>query len=431
MEQIDRKQKRPEAGKKRAVAFMLVHDRKGLMTLQGKKKQGKQDEASKTSTTGTTGPTGQDMRLLGLSLSLAVCLACAGCGERPGLGPPDRDAGSGDGGRKDASSIPDAAPLTCLEDPLLQVSREEELTDAPPRVAGDAFYDAPRDRVLIVGGLRGSGDYSPDVVALDMATGASRLLGWSGAPPVGWTQAGTAMDPWGERFFVVGGMVYGNFSSRVLEIRIVGEDLVSSIRLKDLPVRARGPAAAFDLHGRRLVVFGGYDGTSGGKSHDSTWTLDPDAGSSWKLMEAAGGPAAQEDGRMVYVPTYGLLLLASAEGGWGEMTLLTMREGGVRWTEIGLRPTWIRGNRSAFFWDEGACRLIYWGGGCTSDAYSIELFGNAGSTQPIQVPFQGNSPRVFMNAALDPLRTRIVVHGGYDCNVDEFLDTVDVFSFDR
>ena len=111
------------------------------------------------------------------------------------------------------------------------------------------------------------------------------------------------------------------------------------------------------------------------------------------------------------------------------MTLFAMREGTDRWTEIGLNPTWDTGNRPGFFWDEGACRLIYWGGGCTADAYSIELFGNAGATTPIQVPFQSASPRVFMNATLDTVRRAVVVHGGYDCSVSDFLDTVDAFLF--
>ena len=199
-----------------------------------------------------------------------------------------------------------------------------------------------------------------------------------------------------------------------------------------LPASVRGPAAAYDPNANRIVVFGGYDGTGGAQHYSTTWVLDPDSPSpSWQTLEDAEGPPAQENARMVHVPSYGLVLLASTSWSSGEMTLYAMREDTNHWTEIGLTPTWPTGNRPSLFWDEGACRLIHWGGGCTSDAYSIELFQNAGATELIFAPFWEVEPRVFMNATLDPVNSQIVVHGGYDCGVWEFLDTVDLFSFDR
>jgi hypothetical protein len=179
-------------------------------------------------------------------------------------------------------------------------------------------------------------------------------------------------------------------------------------------------------------VFGGYDGTGGAQHHDATWVLDPDSDSaSWRLLQDAGGPPAQENARMLYVPSYGLVLLASTAWTAGTATLYAMREGSERWTEIGLSPTWPTGNRASLFWDNDACRLMYWGGGCTSGAYSIQLFENAGATEEIEVAFSEVAPRVFMNATLDSLRARIIAHGGYDCEVWEFLDTVDAFQLAR
>ena len=328
----------------------------------------------------------------------------------------------------------DAAQPSCTEDPLVEVAQEERLCEASSRAGGDAFYDPQSDRVLVFGGLRGSGDYTPDVISIDLATQSSRLLHWVGAPPVGWTHAGAAFDPSGQRAFIVAGTVRGSFSARVLELRLVGATEVESIRLENLPVRVRGPAAGYNPQTHQLVVFGGYQGTGGAQHHDTTWALNPDVSqASWRELPAAGGPPAQENARMVYVPTYGFVLLASTDWTSGEMTLYSMREQSdqsEQWVEIGLEPTWSTGNRASFFWDAGACRLIYWGGGCTADAYSIELFDNAGATQPIDVPFGSVEPRVFMNATLDPVRSRIVVHGGYDCSMWDFLETVDAFSFE-
>ena len=241
----------------------------------------------------------------------------AGCGERPGIVPVELDGGSGDGGADGGggdSTLPvDAAPPACLEAPLLRVTQEEEIVGSTPRTGGDAFYDFRRDQVLIYGGLRGSGDYSPDIVAVNIGTGNSSLLGWVGDPPVGWTQAGAAYDSVGDRVFIVGGMVYGSFSARVLQLRVVAGDRVESVRLDDLPFPVRGPAAAFDTHRQRLVVFGGYDGTSSGQHHDETLVLAVNGGSSWQVLQGAGGPVAQENARAVYVPTYGVVMLASTD----------------------------------------------------------------------------------------------------------------------
>jgi hypothetical protein len=381
-----------------------------------------------------------------LWIGISVSAICGGCGARPGILPIDGDGGfdggldsGADGARHDGhidAFVPaDAQPPLCDEAPLAQVIREEELCASAPRVAGDAYYDPQHDRVLVIGGLRGSGDYSPDVVAIDVQSETARLLSWLGNAPQGWTQAGSAHDPTGHRVFVVGGMVYGNFSARVLELRFgadVGQDQVQSLRLPDLPVRARGAAVGYDRYHRRLVVFGGYDGTGDAQHHDTTWTLDPDDPfSAWQALQDSGGPPAQENSRMIYVPTYGLVLLAATAWSSGEMTLFTMRQGSERWTEIGLLPTWNTGNRPSLFWDASACRLIYWGGGCTAGAHTIALFENTGATSPLSVPFTGVSPRVFMNATLDPLRDRIIVHGGYDCQVREFLDTTEAFYFNR
>jgi len=41
------------------------------------------------------------------------------------------------------------------------------------------------------------------------------------------------------------------------------------------------------------------------------------------------------------------------------------------------------------------------------------------------VDVEGLTARVFLNAALDPSRRELVVQGGYDCGVDNFLWEVD------
>jgi hypothetical protein len=327
----------------------------------------------------------------------------------------------------------DSPPPQCLADPLEVVTGFEEAGESSPRVAGSAFYDALRDRVVVYGGLRGSGDYSPDAVAVDLDTLTIKLLTYDGQAPLGWTQAGAAYDPPGDRVFVVGGTVRGDFSGRVLEIRNQGEDRLSSVRLPELPqYQLRGAAAGYDFEEGRLVIFGGFDGTHTGDGYtDQTLELRPGASNpEWRLLEAAGGPPPQEGASMVFVPGYGLVLLARAGSDYeGDRQVFVMRQGTQVWQEVRLDPAWEPGNRPAVFWDHDACRLMVWGGGCTEGGHAIDLFSTPAAVTEISVEAEDYFPRVFLNATLDPVRRRLVVQGGYDCRVDTFLSSVEILTF--
>jgi hypothetical protein len=327
----------------------------------------------------------------------------------------------------------DPPPPECLAAPLENVTGFDGVGESSPRVAGSAFYDGLRDRVVVYGGLRGSGDYTPDAVAIDLDVITIKLLTYEGTAPLGWTQAGAAYDPAGDRVFVVGGMVRGDFSNRVLEIRNVGEDRLSADRLPELPqYQLRGAAAGYDYEEGRLVIFGGYDGTHTGDGYtDQTLELRPDASSpAWRLLEAAGGPAPQEGASMVFVPGYGLVLVAKENSDYqGDRKVFVMGRGTEAWQEVELDSPWEPGNRPAVFWDPDACRLIVWGGGCTEGGHSVELFYTPAAVTEIAVTAENYFPRVFLNATLDPLRRQFVVQGGYDCNVDVFLSSVEILTF--
>ena len=371
----------------------------------------------------------------------AAALLCAGCYMSSGgrfAGDVDTDAShevfpvedvtpGDDGG--DAEEI---VPPACDEAPLLVPTSVVTVGDSSPRTTGSAFYDPLRDRVIVAGGLRGSGDYTPEAVAIYPATGRITLLGYEGTAPVGWTWAGTAHDPFGDRIFVAGGVVRGDFSSRVLVLRGAGDDRLAASELPSLPQPVRSAAAGYDPVGGRLVVFGGYDGTGGGGTSRRTLVLHPDEpGPGWLEMTDAGGPVAQEDALMLHVPDYGLVMLAaSTENYAGVRVLYVMKTASSSWEEITLDPAWTPGNRPAFFWDDEACRLIVWGGGCTEGARSIDLFASPAWVVEIPLDLPGYVPRVFLNATLDPVRRQVVVQGGYDCGVYTFLEPVDFIRFD-
>ena len=348
-------------------------------------------------------------------------------------GPADivSDDGPVDDGAGDHADPIETPPPPCDTPPLLEATKSELIGEASPRVVGAAFYDKGRDRVVIYGGLRGSGDYTSDAVAIDLATDEIKLLGYEGSSPVGWTQAGTAYDPVDDRVFVVGGTVRGSFSRRVLEIQHVGDDALRATNLPDIPDRPlRAVAAGWDPDGRRLVFFGGFDGTGTGHSGE-TWYIRPEElDYRWRKLPDTGEPVPQEGALMTHVPSFGLVMLAKSSWDYqGDRQVFVMRTGDEIWEEIPLDPTWDPGNRPNIFWDNDACRLMTWGGGCTEGAHSIDLFAVPATVTEITLDIDGLEPRVFLNSTLDTKRRRVIIHGGYDCRVDVFLRPVEQIFF--
>ena len=340
------------------------------------------------------------------------------------------DARPDDGADEAEEDLPDP----CTAPPLLTATGVDYLGEASPRVTGAAFYDASRDRVVVYGGLRGSGDYTPDAVAIELDTGEIKLLGYNTMAPQGWTYAPTAYDPEGDRVFVVGGTVEGSSSRRVLVIRNVGDDAIEASTHPSFPKPSdRGMAVGYDPVGRRLVVVIAV------MLHDDdyyseTWMFDPDAASEgWSLINEADEPIPFDNMMMVHVPIFGLVLLKRSTyeyTGYRQIYRLSPGRESTTWEEIPLQPHWIPGNRPVIFWDPHSCRLITWGGSCTEGAYSIDIVAKPAPVTEITLDIDAYIPRVFMNVALDTKRRQIVMHGGYDCGVYNFLTGVEAVSFD-
>jgi hypothetical protein len=131
------------------------------------------------------------------------------------------------------------------------------------------------------------------------------------------------------------------------------------------------------------------------------------------------------------VPGLGLVMLTRATRDYVEpRRLFVLPPSSGTWTEIPLDPNWTPGNRPTCFYDPASCSLIVWGGGCTEHGHAIDLFTNPGRVTEIELAAEGLQPRVFLNAALDTRRRQIVVQGGYDCGVWEFLRDVEILRFD-
>lgn len=146
-----------------------------------------------------------------------------------------------------------------------------------------AVYDAPRNRMIVYGGTnRDRQAYTlGDAWSLDLTPGAER---WSRLDPGGtrapaYTWASGVVDPCAgaERLLVFGGYsITADRSSNdtwALALAPAGSEAWTDLDTTGArPVPRDAHAAAYDPVGRRMVIYGGWDGP--GQLQRDAWTLD-------------------------------------------------------------------------------------------------------------------------------------------------------------
>lgn len=346
-------------------------------------------------------------------LLLVAGLPLSACGARSGLLSDDHASdGGADGGHPGVDAARpacDQKPVRAIDDPVWEVA-------SAARVNAHAFFEPSWDRVAVYGGgpVVESTHYEEPVISVELEPPSSHALIWS-PEHVGWQFAAAARDDVSGRVFVVGGWIGTSTDSKLaFEVSPKGADTVTFRDLPELPIGLRSAALAFDADEKRLVLFGGL---FLGGGDELTWELYPDATpAAWKELESAGGPDDGADVAMVWAPSIGFLLLASP---WAA-SLYLMRPGTTTWEAITLEHTW-EGRAAPLVWDEKSCTLSWWGGGCGRSPKTIRLNGDVALIDDLPAPA---IMREFSSIALDPVRDYAIVHGGYDCSIDDRFETV-------
>lgn len=159
----------------------------------------------------------------------------------------------------------------------------------PPSVrqAHAIAYDPVRDRMLVVGGLPGTGiPATLDVHALSLSgTPTWAQLAPTGTLPAGRLGHAIAYDDVADRLLVFGGNI-GSFVQDTWQLTLGGTPAWSPLAPTVKPSSRFYVRGVFDPFTDRFVVTGGYDGTRtllGG-----VWALQPD-GSTWTALEPERG----------------------------------------------------------------------------------------------------------------------------------------------
>jgi hypothetical protein len=297
-------------------------------------------------------------------------------------------------------------------------------TGASPggRQAMSAVYDEAGDRMIVFGGYDGSASLG-DVWAL--ALGGAQ--GWTNLTPSGTSPSAryhhTAIcDPVRQRMVVFGGATGSAYLQDVWELSLSGASVWT-----DLTPTGASPGVRFchsavhDPVCDRMVVFGGCSG-AGTLYLNDTWTLPLSGTSPWtKLTVSRALPVARCSHSAVPLPTGDqMVVFGGYDGSSGLNDVWALLEsGGLVWAKLTPTGTWpcVRWTHGAIY-DPTRNRMVVFGGRTTADVLLNDVWTLSLGDAPTwsQLTPTGALPRArqAMSAIYDPVRNRMIVFGGHE-----------------
>jgi hypothetical protein len=281
------------------------------------------------------------------------------------------------------------------------------------RFGASARYDALRRRAIFFGGGVGAPNTNETWVLSLAGTPAWSLL-TAPNPPQGRQFHTSAYDPLGDRL-----LVFGGSSGPVLsDTWALPLSSPGSAWIPLTSTRRRGHTALFDVARHRMVVFGGESSNQ----LSDVWELGLDSDGTWARLNPSGTPPSPRAlHSAIYDERRDRMIVFGGRGGpaLNDLWELTF-SGTLEW-----RPIVAQGPAPAPRFDHVAVydptryRVIVFGGmdagGAFSDAWILNL---AGTPTWSLVPITGSKPlaRGGAQGIYDPLRNRLVIHGGYTGN---------------
>lgn len=345
----------------------------------------------------------------------------AACGPRllPGDGDGDGSAegsGSDDGesstGEPPPPDLPEIPPPACDAAPIEQIAEPVIIDTGVPGSQGGAFWDPVYERVLVFGGLRGSGLYFDDVLAIDPITHATSILQWADGPTFELTDVAAAYDPFAHRWIFVGGEHGGGLIQDVLEVVAIDEITVAGHALPSLPSEITRHTAAFDIDAQRVVYTGGWDGFGPDTDYrNDTWAL---GAGSWEQLAGGSPPPPSDLMRVQGIPTLGIIAVAPIDPeNSTERGLWQLPPGSAAWQPLAISASFPGTHRSSLLWDEESCTLLVWDWGTEGTVWRIDPFTLPATVVEIGRPSVPELDVLYgPNLALVPGTRTIVLHGG-------------------
>ena len=325
-------------------------------------------------------------------------------------------------GGRDASLRNDVWALSLAGNPVWS---ELSPAGSPPsgRYRHTAIYDPVRDRMTVFGGRDTSG-LRNDSWALSLAgSPAWSELSPAGSPPFERQEHTAIYDPVRDRMVVFGGRVASGIPRNdVWALSLAGSPAWSKLSPAGASPRDEH-TAIYDPVRDRMVVFGGYDGTS--SRRNDVWALSLAGSPAWSELFPAGSPPSGRYGHTAfYDPVRDRMLIFAGYDGTDRNDVWALSlAGSPAWSElspVGSPPP--GGSRYTAIYDPVRDRMVVFGG---QDVWALSLAESPAWSEL----FPAGSPpsvRGQTTAIYDPVRDRMVVFGGYyfDGSNNHYLNDV-------
>jgi RHS repeat-associated protein len=310
------------------------------------------------------------------------------------------------------------------------------------RYGAASAYDDAKDRLIVFGGRTATAEVS-DVWVLENATGLGGTPAWTplaaGGGPAARQRATAAYDETSNRLIVFGGCAQGCTvalqDAWVLTHANGSGGTPQWIALPDAPGPRSGHASAYDAANRRLIVFGGWDGTS---VHGDVWILQDATGEgtpAWASLSAGSGPSARQGASAAYDAQSNRLLVFGGREAGGNVSGQTWALAGANGTGT---PAWSLMVTSgtppaprwghASFYDGSVGRLLVFGGtgagieaGTNLPANDTLVLADDGAWARLEPASAPPAARFLFSAAYSPGRARLVAALGQNNRVTPSL----------
>lgn len=297
------------------------------------------------------------------------------------------------------------------------------------RYGSASAYDDASDRLIVFGGRTAAAEVA-DVWVLENATGLGGAPSWTQLTTVGGPsarqRAAAAYDEVSNRLIVSGGCAEGCTVALQDAWVLTHANGVGGTpqwaALPDAPGPRSGQASAYDAANRRLIVFGGWDGTD---VRSDVWILSDATGTgtpAWTSLSAGAGPSARHGASAAYDAGSNRLLVFGGQEAAGAVSGQTWALAGANgsgtasWSLLptsGTPPSPRWGHASSYDGDLG--RLMVFGGtgagvetGTNLPVSDALVLADDGSWARLETASAPPPARFLFASAYSPRRARLV-----------------------
>jgi N-acetylneuraminic acid mutarotase len=189
-------------------------------------------------------------------------------------------------------------------------------TNDPPaaRLGASVAYVAQDNKLLLFAGWTGGAEYLDDTWSYDLTANAwSKLKPQGPLPPARAAQA-MAYDPVAKRLIVFGGYDGTTYYNDTWMYDLAGNTWTALSPTGLAPAARQGHSLIYDPVAKKMILFGGYGDTA---QFNDTWAYDP-ARNAWTDLRPGGTlPAARDSQAMSYDSDNKVMILF---GGWSVTT---------------------------------------------------------------------------------------------------------------